>query len=616
MSAESSTLNRLPAPDVDPQDPPSRWKLLSSTLRDQRRNLIIGSIIGLLWMVGKISVPILVRFSIDRGIEQGDRLWLWVGLIAVAGLLVGTFTALRRYFAFREARWTETRLRERLFNHIMSLHVGYHDRAQTGQLMSRSSSDLQQIQSFVVMIPITMSNLGMILSATIILFITDPILAVVALAPLPLVNIAGRKFSTSIHSAVLQVQAEQAELATVVEETIGGVRVVKGFGAEEVQAKRLRKEADDIQGVSIGAAKIRAKFLPAIELLPQLGLIAVLGLGGLRVINGDLTLGQLVQFNFFVALLVSPLRMLGMTIAWAQRAGAALERVNEVLDAVPEVVDPEHPQHLPDGPDRGAVSFRAVRFGYDPEAPVLENFELELAAGESVALVGATGSGKSTVARLLVRFYDVDVGRVMIDGVDIRDLPVLDVRRAVGIVFEDTLLFHDSVAANIAFAQPDASFELIERAARLAGAHDFIMGLPEAYDTMLGERGYSLSGGQRQRIAIARAILADPRVLVLDDATSAVDPSKEHEIRSAMSTVMDGRTTIVIAHRPGTIALADTVVLLDEGRVVASGPHQQLLDTEPRYREVLAAMEESDAQERAESTGPVDPVTTSPVGGD
>jgi ATP-binding cassette, subfamily B, bacterial len=261
----------------------------------------------------------------------------------------------------------------------------------------------------------------------------------------------------------------------------------------------------------------------------------VLGVGGLRVIDGDLTLGQLVQFNFFVALLVSPLRMLGMTIAWAQRAGAALERVNEVLDAVPEVVDPERPQQLPDGAGRGAVSFRSVRFGYDPAAPVLDGFDFDLEAGQSVALVGATGSGKSTVARLLVRFYDVDDGRICIDGIDVRDLPVNDVRRAVGIVFEDTLLFHDTVAANIAFAQPDAAMETVERAARLAGAHDFIMGLPEAYDTLLGERGFSLSGGQRQRIAIARAILADPRVLVLDDATSAVDPSKEHEIRSAMA---------------------------------------------------------------------------------
>ncbi|HSL73840.1 MAG TPA: ABC transporter ATP-binding protein [Ilumatobacteraceae bacterium] len=590
------------AADVAPVDgpAPSRWKLLRSTLRDQRRNLIIGSAIGLVWMLGKISVPILVRFSIDRGIADGEYLWVWVSLIVLAGLAVGTFTALRRYYAFREARWTETRLRERMFNHILGLHVGYHDRAQTGQLMSRSSSDLQQIQSFVVMIPITMSNLAMILAAAIILFATDPLLALIALAPLPLVNVAGRRFSQSIHPAVLQIQAEQAELATVVEETIGGVRVVKGFGAEEVQSKRLRKEADDIRGVSIRAARIRAKFLPAIDLLPQIGLIAVLGVGGMRVIDGDLTIGQLVQFNFFVALLVSPLRMLGMTIAFAQRAGAALERVNEILDTVPQVVDPEHPLHLPDATDRGAVRFRSVRFGYDPAAPVLDGFDFDLPAGQSVALVGATGSGKSTVARLLVRFYDVDDGRVCIDGIDVRDLPVEEVRRAVGIVFEDTLLFHDTVAANIAFAQPDAGMEAIERAARLAGAHDFIMGLPEAYDTLLGERGFSLSGGQRQRIAIARAILADPRILVLDDATSAVDPSKEHEIRSAMATVMDGRTTIVIAHRAGTIALADTVVLLDQGRVVATGRHQDLLNTEPRYRDVLAAMEAAEAHVETE----------------
>lgn len=601
---------------------PTRWKLLSSTLRAQRRNLIIGSSVGILWTLGKISIPLLVSYSIDRGIEQGEMLWLWVTLIAIAGVAIGTFTALRRFYAFREARWTETRLRERLFNHIMSLHVGYHDRAQTGQLMSRSSSDLNQIQSFVVMIPITLSNLAMILGVTVILFVSDWQLALVALAPLPFVNVAARRFSRSIHSAVLQVQIEQAELATVVEETVGGIRVVKGFGAEEVQSRRLRKEAADIQAVSIGAARIRAKYLPAIDLLPQLGLIAVLALGGMQVINGDLTPGQLVAFNFYVALLVSPLRMIGMTVAWAQRAGAALERVNEVLDTVPAVTDAEHPRTLPPAKDAGAVSFRGVRFGYSPDAPVLDGFDLDLAAGQSVALVGATGSGKSTVARLLVRFYDVDAGSVSIDGIDVRELSLHDARRAVGIVFEDTLLFHDTVAANIAFAQPDAATTTIERAARLAGAHDFIMGLPDAYDTMLGERGYSLSGGQRQRIAIARAILADPRVLILDDATSAVDPSKEHEIRSAMSTVMDGRTTIVIAHRPGTIALADTVVLLDGGRVVASGRHQLLLDSEPRYREVLAAMaaeDEAELDETIAETGtPVagTPVAGTPVGGD
>ena len=553
-------------------------------------------------MCGKVAVPWLVGIGIDRGIEADDRVWLWSGLVAAAGVASGIFTAFRRYYAFREARWTETKLREQLFGHILRLHIGYHDRSQTGQLMSRSSSDLQQIQAFVVMIPITLSNLAMVISVTVILALTNPLLTVVALAPLPLVNFAGRRFSSSIHPAVQAVQQEQAELATVVEETVSGVRVIKGFGAESVQSAKLEVEADDIRRVSI-----RAKYLPAIELLPQIGLIGVLGVGGLQVIDGTLTLGELVSFNIYVALLVAPLRMLGMTIAWGQRAAAALKRINEVLDTVPLITDPEQPTALPTAqtgsaqtgsPQRcapmGAVRFDRVEFGYDDDLPVLKNFNLELAAGQSIALVGGTGSGKSTVARLLIRFYDAEAGSITIDGVPIGDLALHELRRAVGVVFEDTLLFHDSVAANIAFADPAASHDAIERAARLAGAHDFIVGLPDAYETELGERGYSLSGGQRQRIAIARAILADPRILVLDDATSAVDPSKEHEIRSAMSTVMDGRTTIVIAHRPGTIALADTVALVDEGRVIATGTHDHLLATDARYREVLAAMSDAD----------------------
>ena len=593
-------------------DTRSRWALLRTTLATQRRNLTIATLIGLLWMCGKVAVPWLVGIGIDRGIEADDRVWLWSCLVAAAGVASGIFTAFRRYYAFREARWTETKLREQLFGHILRLHIGYHDRSQTGQLMSRSSSDLQQIQAFVVMIPITLSNLAMVISVTVILALTNPLLTVVALAPLPLVNFAGRRFSSSIHPAVQAVQQEQAELATVVEETVSGVRVIKGFGAESVQSAKLEVEADDIRRVSIDAAKIRAKYLPAIELLPQIGLIGVLGVGGLQVIDGTLTLGELVSFNIYVALLVAPLRMLGMTIAWGQRAAAALKRINEVLDTVPLITDPEQPTALPTaqtgsaqtgsaqtgsaqtGSPMGAVRFDRVEFGYDDDLPVLKNFNLELAAGQSIALVGGTGSGKSTVARLLIRFYDAEAGSITIDGVPIGDLALHELRRAVGVVFEDTLLFHDSVAANIAFADPAASHDAIERAARLAGAHDFIVGLPDAYETELGERGYSLSGGQRQRIAIARAILADPRILVLDDATSAVDPSKEHEIRSAMSTVMDGRTTIVIAHRPGTIALADTVALVDEGRVIATGTHDHLLATDARYREVLAAMSDAD----------------------
>ena len=481
-------------------------------------------------------------------------------------------------------------LRGRIHDHVLGLHPGYHDTAQTGQLMSRMSSDLNQVQMFVVMLPLTLSHLALIAGVSVVLLITDPLLALVTLVPLPFINLTARRFSNAIHPAVLAVQSEQAQLSTVVEESVAGVRVVKGFGAERVRMEALTTEADDIREVSMRAARIRARFLPVMELLPSLGLVAVLGLGGLRVLDGSLTIGELVAFNFFVTLLVWPLRSIGMTVAFAQRAAAALERVHEVLDVAPAIADPPEPVALPIG--GGAVSFSSVTFGYS-DAPVLDGFDLEIAAGESVAVVGATGSGKSTVARLLLRFYDPSSGSITIDGVDLRDLRVDDVRRAVGIVFEDTLLFNDTVSANIAFAvpglDPRADLERIRSAARAAGADEFIERLPKGYDTVLGERGFSLSGGQRQRIAIARAVLADPRVLVLDDATSAVDPSKEHEIRSAMGVVMRDRTTIVIAHRPGTVAMADRVILVDGGRVAASGTHAELLESNARYREVLAA---------------------------
>jgi ATP-binding cassette subfamily B protein len=349
----------------------------------------------------------------------------------------------------------------------------------------------------------------------------------------------------------------------------------------------------------MAAARTRAGFLPGLELLPNIGLIAVLGYGGHQVLEGTLSVGSLIAFNVYVAMLVWPLRMLGMIVAQAQRAQVSAERVHEVLETAPLVADSPHPAPLPAG--GGEVSFEGVRFGYGSGYAVLDGFDLRVAPGESVALVGATGSGKTTVARLIPRFYDVDEGRIRLDGVDVRDLGLRDLRRAVGIVFEDTFLFSDTIAANIAFADPDASHASIERAARLAGAHEFIEELAEGYATRIGERGYSLSGGQRQRIAIARAILADPRVLILDDATSAVDPTKEHEIRDALTEVMRGRTTIVIAHRPATIALADRVVLVDDGHVAAEGTHASLLAGDDRYRQVLAAAAAREAQAAATS---------------
>ena len=572
------------------------WRLLIATLRLQVRGLSMGAGVGLAWTLGKVAVPQLTRLAIDKGIEKDGSLIFWTMLILAAATVAGFFAACRRYFAFRESRLTETYLRERLFAQIQGLHVGFHDKAQTGQLMSRSSSDLQQVQGFVVNIPIFVSQITMVLGVVVILFFSDPILAAVSLAPLPFINVSARRFSNKIHPAVLAVQQEQAQLANVVEETVSGVRVIKGFGAEGVQQAKLQTEADDIRRESMKAAYIRSRFLPAIDLLPSLGLVAVLGLGGHRVITGDMTLGGLVAFNTYLTMRIWPMRNIGMTIAFGQRAASALLRVNEILSEEPAIKDPAKPRQLPKAglaQPTGALRFNNVRFGYDighTDVRVLEGLTLDVQPGESVAIVGATGSGKSTITRLLLRFYDPQTGSIELDGIDLRELRLSELRRSVGVVFEDTLLFHDTVSSNIAFAKPGIDSDVVVRAAKLAGAHEFIMQLPEKYDTVLGERGFSLSGGQRQRIAIARAIVADPRVLVLDDATSAVDPTKEHEIRDALATVMRGRTTLVIAHRPATIELADRAVLLDEGVIAASGSHHELLETNEKYREVLAAM--------------------------
>ena len=571
------------------------WRLLYSTLKLQRRQLLTGVAVGLSWTLGKVAVPQLTRLAIDRGINANGSLLFWTLLILAAASVAGFFAAWRRFIAFRESRVTETTLRERLFAHIQGLHVGFHDRAQTGQLMSRSSSDLQQVQGFVVNIPIFASQVTMVFFVVIILFVSDPLLAAVALFPLPFINVSARRFSHKIHPAVMAVQQEQAQLANVVEESVSGIRVIKGFGAEAVQQSKLDKEANDIRTESMKAARIRSRFLPAIDLLPNLGLVAVLGIGGHRVINGDMTLGGLVAFNTYLTMLIWPMRNIGMTVAMGQRAATALMRVNEILSEEPAIADPPKPRKLPAAglaQPVGAVRFSNVRFGYDlghTDVRVLNGLDWTIAPGESVAVVGATGSGKSTLARLLLRFYDPQSGAIELDGIDLRELRLGDLRRSVGVVFEDTLLFNDTVSANIAFARPGVEKEVIIRAAKLAGAHEFVQQLPEGYDTTLGERGFSLSGGQRQRIAIARAIVADPRVLVLDDATSAVDPTKEHEIRDALATVMRGRTTIVIAHRPATIELADTVVLLDGGVISAAGSHQHLLASSAKYREVLAA---------------------------
>ena len=566
------------------------WKLLMKSLRPQRKGVALGVLAGLFWTGAKVTVPKLTSMAIDRGIARNEdgELLKWCLYILLAGVVAGIFTGLRRYMAFSIAWRAETDLRQRLFAHLQRLHFAFHDQAQTGQLMARAASDVQQVHQFLVMIPITISNVVTLVAVTVILLLINVKLALLALCALPLINIFAKRFSSQVHPASVQLQAELADLATVVEETITGIRVVKGFGAEGVQDARLVDRGNRVFGRAFNLAGIRARFNPILDFLPAIGLVAVLYYGGRQVLDGNLTIGELIAFNVYVVMLIPPLRMTGQLVAQAQRAVAAAGRIDEILSTDAAIVDdPKGARPLP--PGNGEVVFDNVSFAYVSGArPVLDGFDLRIAPGEAVAIVGATGSGKTTVARLLPRFYEIDSGSVRIDGADIRSLRVKDLRRNVGIVFEDTFLFSDSIRDNIAFSDPLTTQDKVERAARLSGAHDFIQDLPEGYGTVIGERGFSLSGGQRQRIALARAILADPRVLILDDATSSVDPTKEHEIREALTEVMRGRTTIVIAHRPATIALADRVVLLDGGKVVAEGTHQGLLQTSERYREVLA----------------------------
>jgi ATP-binding cassette subfamily B protein len=426
-----------------------------------------------------------------------------------------------------------------------------------------------------------------VVAVAIVMLFLDPGLALLVLIPLPFVSVAAWAYSQRYDARTRRLQEAWAGAATLVEETVSGIRVVKGLGAGGALSNRFRERSDEIVRRALDVARLDAVFNPALELLPLLGIAAVLWVGGRQVIDGSLSLGSFVAFNAYVVMLVWPLRVLGQRVSTLQKALAASARITEVLETEPRLREPRHPRKL-DRPARGEVRLEGVRFGHEGDRAVLDGLDLEIRSGESVALVGATGSGKSTVAGLLARLYDPDAGRVLLDGHDVRELRLADVRGAVALVFEETFLFTESVRENIRFGRPDADDEAVLGAAMLAGAAGFIAELPDGYDTVLGERGFSLSGGQRQRIAIARAILADPAVLVLDDATSAVDATKEHEIRAALAKVMRGRTTLVIAHRPATIALADRVAVLEDGRIVDEGTHAELVRRSASYRELLA----------------------------
>jgi ATP-binding cassette subfamily B protein len=565
------------------------WRFVRAVVRDQAGGVWGAVASGLLWQTGAVAAPLIVKYAIDHGVVARDHhaLLIWLAALLCVGLLEVVAGGLRHIFAIRNRSAADRRVRDAIFAHALRLDAAYHDRVGPGELMSRASSDAEHVARLMDSIGHTIGYALTVVAVAIVMLALDVQLALVVLIPLPLVSVAAWLYSQRYDQRTRRLQEAWAGAATLVEEAVSGIRVVKGLGAGHPLSARFRRRSDEIVSRALAVARLDAVFNPVLETLPLIGIVAVLWFGGRRVIAGDLSLGSFVAFNAYVVMLVWPLRVLGQRVSTLQKALAASARITEVLEVEPRLREPRHPAE-PAKPVRGDVRLETVRFGHEGDRPILDGLDLHLRHGESVALVGATGSGKSTVAGLLARLYDPDGGRVLLDGHDLRELRLADVRQAVALVFEETFLFTESVRENIRVGRPDADDGAVAEAARLAGAAEFVAALPEGYETVLGERGFSLSGGQRQRIAIARAILADPAVLVLDDATSAVDATKEHEIRAALAEVMSGRTTLVIAHRPATIALADRVAVLDEGRIVESGEHAELLRRSARYRALLA----------------------------
>ena len=564
------------------------WHYLWDVIVRERQGVALAILGGLLWQAAAVTTPLIVGAAIDQGVVPRDRNALigWCVALLGIGMIEAFGGGMRHYFAIRNRAHADAAVRDALFTRALELDARFHDRVGAGELMSRASNDAELIARLLDSAGHTVAYMVSVVAVAVILLVVDLPLALVVLLPLPLVSIGFWRYSARYRDTTKALQEELGEATALVEETVSGVRVVKGLGAGEPLARRFRDRSDRVVGRALDVAGVDAVFLPALELLPLIGVLATLWYGSHRVLDGELTLGQLTAFLLYLGLLVWPLRTLGQRVSTVQRAAAAAARVTEVLHSEPAVREARNARPLGAGP--ADVVFSSVSFGYEPGRRILDGLDLEIPAGTSIALVGGTGSGKSTVAALLARFYDVQEGSITIGGVDVRDLRVDDLRHAVGVVFEDTFLFSDTVHANVAFARPDAAPEDVEAAARLAGAHDFVEVMPEGYDTVLGERGYSLSGGQRQRIAIARAILGDPAVLILDDATSAVDATKEHEVLGALATVMQGRTTLVIAHRAATIALADRVAVLEAGRIVEAGTHAELVARSTRYRRLLA----------------------------
>jgi ATP-binding cassette subfamily B protein len=561
------------------------WRLLAF-LKPYKTTLYASVALAIVSQAGSLAFPFLTG-EVVQAIDDNNKTLVpeLIGVVLLVGVIKAAAMVGRRLISGKQALGVELDMRNAIYAKLIRLSFGYYDRAQTGQLMSRATVDLQSVRFFLGYgLIFFFQHVFTVVGVLVLLFVYSWKLAFVVLAIAPVLVAIAYRYSNVSHPVLRDVQQKMADVATVAEENIVGVHVVKAFAQEQAEQDKFEGRTEALFAQSVRANRQRAFYVPVLSFVPLLAQAAVLLAGGKMVQDKSMSVGAFVAFNLWLSMMVFPLRMLGMWIGEGQRATASGERIFQIIDEPEEIRDSPGVGELPAGP--GLVRFDGVTFGYDPSRPVLRDIDLVLEPGKTVALIGHTGSGKTSLASLIPRFYDVREGSVTIDGADVRDVEIGSLRAQIGVIAQDPFLFSATVRENLTFGRPDATDEEVERAARLAQAHDFIEQLPQGYDTVIGERGITLSGGQRQRLAIARALVVDPRVLILDDATASVDPSTEARIRVGLREAMRNRTTVIIAHRASTIALADEIVVLDHGRIAARGRHDEVLAASDIYREI------------------------------